>query len=344
MATVTIVEGSVPDLVAAALREAGHEIRPVTALDAAGVDEAVEVIVLPDEGLTHDSVVALRDANPGIRVLASRADLETPSGRPDLLLPADADPAIWALALATLDLSQGLPDPGLEEARAGLQSVVAAGQRAFDAIRAASDHDAPNARADGAELRLERSFQLLLRVMLDRLEGRIEGFAGQSGRVASLGRHLAEELGAPEEIIRAVETAGRFHDLGMHLVVSPATLRRAGPLREAEQKAIRRHPTASADAVQPLHLPDEAVSGIRDHHERLDGTGYPTRKRGDEVHLAARIVAVADSFEALTHPRPHRPAFSSADALAIIDAEGREGRLDAGVCGVLAHALERRAS
>jgi HD-GYP domain-containing protein (c-di-GMP phosphodiesterase class II) len=330
--------------VADALRQAGHEIRPVTDLRAAEADELPDVIVLPDQDLTTSIVLSLREGNPGIRVLAARSDPEAPSGLPDLVLPADADPAVWSLALATLDLARRLPDPGLEEARAGLQRVIEAGQRAFDAIRAASEHESPVALMDGVELRLERSFQLLLRVMLDRLEGRIEGFAGQSSRVATLGRHLAEELGASEETISAVETAGRFHDLGMHLVVSPSTLRRSGPLGETEQKAIRRHPTASADAVLPLRLSDEAVSGIRDHHERLDGTGYPTRKRGDQVNLAARIIAVADSFEALTHSRPHRPAFSWDDALAILDAERREGRLDALVCGALHQILDRRAS
>lgn len=351
MTTVNVVDGSIPDSIAVALREAGHEVHTVRQPgDASGSgSEIPDVVVLSDTGLTSATVLAVRESLPGVRVVAARwhSMVAGEAGAPDLALPADADPAVWAMVLAGLDPVRELPDPALDEARTSLSTVVEVARRAFDALLAAGPPGAeadphPNPLLDDVEARLRRSFELLLRVTLERLERRLEGFGGRSSRMAELARGLAAEAGASDEVIRAAESAGRFHDLGMHLVVSPSALRRHGPLREPEIRALHRHTGASVDALAPLRLSGDALEGIRDHHERLDGSGYPRRARGESVGLTARVVAVADCYEALSHPRPHRPAFSENEALDAMDRQAAAGRFDPAVCSALRSLITKR--
>jgi two-component system, cell cycle response regulator len=124
----------------------------------------------------------------------------------------------------------------------------------------------------------------------------------------------------------------------MHLVAPSEALRRAGPLQPIEWESVRSHPVASANLVAPLA--GTLASAIRDHHERMDGSGYPAGRSGEEVSLGARIVAVADAYEAMTHPRPHRPARDPDEAQEELRREAKAGRLDPAVVEALLRALE----
>jgi HD-GYP domain-containing protein (c-di-GMP phosphodiesterase class II) len=176
--------------------------------------------------------------------------------------------------------------------------------------------------------RLEQSFELLLRIILDQLEREIEGFGGHSARVSDLSRRLAVTLGLSRTEVEVAATAGLLHDVGMHLVVPPDAMRRPGALNVAEWEVIRAHPAASALAVSPLRSAAAATVAIREHHERLDGSGYPMGKKGDDLSAAGRVVAVADTYDALVHPRPHRPALTTDRALEELAREAKDGRLD----------------
>jgi polar amino acid transport system substrate-binding protein len=92
-------------------------------------------------------------------------------------------------------------------------------------------------------------------------------------------------------------------------------LTKAGPLTSAEYDAIKSHPGLGAEVVHAIELFRDLAPEIRHHHERLDGRGYPDGLVGDEIPFAARVLAVADAFDALTSDRPYRKAHSSAEAV-----------------------------
>ena len=139
--------------------------------------------------------------------------------------------------------------------------------------------------------------------------------AGHSRRVASMSRAIAEELGLPPAELDIVSQAALLHDIGK-IGVSDAVLLKAGPLTTAEWTEMKRHPEEGARIIEPLGYLDEVVPGIRHHHERLDGRGYPDSLMADEIPLVARIIHVADAYDAMTTERPYRKALGRDHALA----------------------------
>jgi HD-GYP domain-containing protein (c-di-GMP phosphodiesterase class II) len=125
------------------------------------------------------------------------------------------------------------------------------------------------------------------------------------------------DLGPREEL--RIECAARVHDVGK-IIVSPEILEKPGRLAPSEYAEIQRHAIFGARLVSSLEDP-LLTSIVRHHHERLDGSGYPDGLRGIEIPLGSRIVAVADTFDALTSMRPYREAFSPSAAIALLEDE-----------------------
>jgi putative nucleotidyltransferase with HDIG domain len=136
-----------------------------------------------------------------------------------------------------------------------------------------------------------------------------------SDRVATITAELHRELGTSRKDLDRRWYGAMLHDVGK-VAVPAAILAKPGALTTSEFDAIKRHPRVGADAVQEIDLFRDLAPEIRHHHERLDGAGYPDGLSGDDIPLAARVLAVADAFDALTSDRPYRAAFSYADALA----------------------------
>lgn len=136
---------------------------------------------------------------------------------------------------------------------------------------------------------------------------------GHTLRVMHFATLIARELGMSEALVERVRLGAALHDLGK-IGVSGEILRKPSALDASESKAMSRHPDIGAQYLGDLREAldvdqstyDEVVSGIRFHHERWDGTGYPDRLRGTEIPWVARIVAVADAFDAMTSHRPYR--------------------------------------
>jgi putative nucleotidyltransferase with HDIG domain len=142
--------------------------------------------------------------------------------------------------------------------------------------------------------------------LADRLELK-EGYASEhTAAVSRLAVAIAAELGLGAEQRRRVALGALLHDVGK-LSVPDRILTKPGPLNELEWAAMRRHAAFGERLlVHILDLPD-VLAVVRSHHERWDGRGYPDGKQGEEIPLAARIVAVADAFQAMIEPRPYRP-------------------------------------
>jgi HD-GYP domain-containing protein (c-di-GMP phosphodiesterase class II) len=128
---------------------------------------------------------------------------------------------------------------------------------------------------------------------------------GHGSRVAALAEPVARRLGWDRERLASLRFGAPLHDIGK-VSVRREVLRKADPLTGQELDDIRRHPRAGAELVLPIRSARPALPYVLFHHERWDGEGYPAGIRGRSIPLEARILAVADAFDAMTSPRPYR--------------------------------------
>jgi putative nucleotidyltransferase with HDIG domain len=140
---------------------------------------------------------------------------------------------------------------------------------------------------------------------------------GHSSRVADLAAVVARALGWDESEVERVRLGGLIHDVGK-LALASELLGKPGPLTVLEQAHVRTHPTAGARLVAQTHAAEPAVPCVLYHHERWDGNGYPFRLRRCVIPIEARLVSLADAFDAMTSPRPYRGPLSFDAALAEI--------------------------
>ncbi len=149
---------------------------------------------------------------------------------------------------------------------------------------------------------------------------------GHSQRVARHAYMVAKAMKLSRREAEKIRLAGVIHDVGK-LRIPRAIITKPGKLTDAEFDVIKRHTVDGAAMVEVLGDP-EVTDIVRHHHERLDGSGYPDNLVGDEISIGARVLAVADTFDAASSRRPYRPAQKHKVALDILEEEARSGRLD----------------
>ena len=158
------------------------------------------------------------------------------------------------------------------------------------------------------------SASIRLAGLVDRLELK-EGYAEEhTAAVSSLALAIATKLGLSAAESRSVELGALLHDVGK-LSIPDRVLTKPGPLNELEWAAMRRHAALGERLL--AHILDQAdvLAIVRSHHERWDGAGYPDGISGEKIPLAARIVSVADAFQAMIEPRPYRAPGTRESAL-----------------------------
>lgn len=153
--------------------------------------------------------------------------------------------------------------------------------------------------------------------------------AGHERRVAEIAAALGRELGLEESRIEGLRIAGLLHDVG-NILIPAEILSKPGKLSETEFGIVQEHARAGHDVLKDIDFPWPVAAVALQHHERLDGSGYPQGLKGDAIVLEARIVAVADVVEAMASHRPYRPAIGVEAALAEIE-QGAGTRYDAQV-------------
>lgn len=164
---------------------------------------------------------------------------------------------------------------------------------------------------------LERNLVDTIASFVIALESKDRYLKGHSARVAMYAGELAATLGLPPAEVLVVRRAGMLHDLGK-LVALDSILQKPERLTSEEYTLIRRHPLIADKILRPLRFLVQEAKGVKYHHERYDGTGYPEGLKGDAIPLAARIVTVADAFDAMTSTRPYRNALPVEVAIAEI--------------------------
>ena len=152
--------------------------------------------------------------------------------------------------------------------------------------------------------------------------------------VADLSRLVGAEMGLGEGALEALALGGLLHDLGK-LGVAGAILQKVGPLAGWEARLVEGHPDMGARMVEPLGCLRRVALAIRHHHERYDGGGYPDGLQGDEIPLAARIVAAADAYDVMVRGRPYARVRTSTEAIGELLGEAG-GQFDARVVAALA--------
>ncbi|MGI6131776.1 MAG: HD domain-containing phosphohydrolase [Bacillota bacterium] len=136
---------------------------------------------------------------------------------------------------------------------------------------------------------------------------------GHSDRVKDLAVAMAGRTLRNMAILPIVALSARLHDIGKTRI-SSGILKKPGPLADEEWAEVRRHPVVGADMLSSVLCLDAVVQGVRHHHERYDGKGYPQGLAGPDIPLVARIIAVADSYDAMTSERPYRKALRPSEA------------------------------
>jgi putative nucleotidyltransferase with HDIG domain len=176
-----------------------------------------------------------------------------------------------------------------------------------------------NSAATGFEnsrlyLELQSTYLSTIKVLVSTIEAKDSYTRGHTERVASYARMIAEQLGLSKRDREIVSFGAALHDIGK-LGVYEDILNKPGDLTENEWVIVRSHPEVGANIIRNMKFLEAACDLVRHHHERLDGKGYPDGLRGDEISIGARIVAVADSFDAMTSDRPYRKAYAVEKAI-----------------------------
>jgi putative nucleotidyltransferase with HDIG domain len=153
-----------------------------------------------------------------------------------------------------------------------------------------------------------------LSVLCAEIERRDPYTLGHSARVTALAQILARRLGCDEDELEAIALGGPLHDIGK-LAIPDDVLCKAAPLDEQELRQIRGHPRAGASMLRGVQALRKAIPCVLHHHERWDGGGYPDGLAGAAIPRSARILAVADAFDAMTSTRPYRQALPAQAAL-----------------------------
>jgi len=161
---------------------------------------------------------------------------------------------------------------------------------------------------------MRKNMGAIIQAMSLTVEKRDPYTAGHQRRVTKLCRAIATELGFSWDRIQGLRMAAAIHDLGK-ILVPYAILNKPGPMSEPEMAIIRMHPRTAYDILKNIKFPWPLAETIYQHHERLDGSGYPRKLKGDQILPEARILGVADVVESMAFFRPYRPSIGIEEAI-----------------------------
>jgi putative two-component system response regulator len=179
--------------------------------------------------------------------------------------------------------------------------------------------------------------------LINAMEAKDLYLRGHSQRVAELAASIADHMGLDEDTIEAVRLAGRLHDVGK-IGIREAILNKPGALTAEEFEHVKDHVRIGMEILAPLKHLGQVLDFVRDHHEHVDGRGYPRGIEGDEITLGGRILAACDAFDALTSKRAYRDPMTPQQTLEYLEADAIGRLLDPKVFEALSTVVRRRKS
>jgi len=312
-----------------ALDEPGHEL--LAALAGGPTAQPLSRWTHPeDRPALARTLAQIRDDSVTARALSLR--VRTPGGgwqRLEALLLRETDNGDGGDLLLAPSTS-ARPSPALDELEAlrceltALRAELAAAQ-------------AGNIRLAREVAELRGSFEGTVRALSAAMARRDPHTAGHQERVAELAVVLGKELGLDDRALEGLRLAALLHDIGK-IGIPSGILSRPGPMDEAQLAILRGHAPSGAEILERVRFPQPVAEIVRQHHERLDGSGYPDGLAGESIRPEARVLAVADVVEAMISHRPYRPALGIESALEEIDA-GAGTRYDGRVAGACARLM-----
>jgi len=207
-----------------------------------------------------------------------------------------------------------------------LQGILLLGERADGADFEREDLEILQVLCGAAAVSLETAMQLrdheettltALAALAEAVESKDPDSRGHTQRVAEYAAAIARALDLTPAEVEAIRRGALLHDIGKS-AVADIILHKRGRLTDAEMESVKEHSVVGATILRPLRFLSASHDVVRHHHERVDGRGYPDGLSGDAFSIGARIVAVADSFDAMTTHRPYRSAMTVDDTLAVL--------------------------
>ncbi len=166
--------------------------------------------------------------------------------------------------------------------------------------------------------KLRKAIHTTILVLAQVVESRDPYTAGHQKRVASLASAIAREMELSPEQVESITMSGLIHDIGK-VTIPSEVLSKPGRITELEMQIVREHPLRGKEILSRVESPWPPADIVSQHHERIDGSGYPQGMKGEEIIIEARVVAVADVVEAMASHRPYRPALGIDEALKEIE-------------------------
>ena len=191
-------------------------------------------------------------------------------------------------------------------------------------VRDVTDRKQAEEKLEATLANLRKAMGGTIEAIMHVVETRDPYTAGHQHRVAHLATAIAEEMELPSNTIEGIRMAGVIHDIGK-ISVPAEILSKPGKLSAKEFELIKDHPQTGHDVLKDVEFPWPIAQIILQHHEKLDGSGYPQGLKGDEVLLEARIITVADVIEAIASHRPYRPA--QGIEVALLEVQSNKGIL-----------------
>jgi len=268
----------------------------VTRLTGYSVEEVMAGTV--ETSLTPESAQAAADAFARVLTLAEREPGRAPAGGTmELELRCKDGSTVWVdTTVSFLRDSAGRPVEIV-----GVMRDISQRRRVEERLRESLS-------------RMEKTTEGTIRVMASIVETKDSYTAGHQRRVSQLAYAIAQEMGLPSDRSHAVRTAGLLHDLGK-ISVPADILSKPGGLTDIEFALIKIHPQAAYEILKNIEFFGEIAEIVLQHHERMNGSGYPFGLRGEQIVPEARILAISDVVEAMSSHRPYRPALGLDKAL-----------------------------
>jgi len=155
-------------------------------------------------------------------------------------------------------------------------------------------------------------------------EMRDPSIAGHDRQVANIAVAIGKKMGFDEQRLDGLRISGHLHDIG-NMIIPAGILAKSHKLSKAEYVLVMKHPISGFDLLKDVEFPWPVATVVLQHHERIDGSGYPNGLKGEQIILESRIIAVADVVEAMASHRPYRPSFSIEETL--VEIQKGSGRI-----------------